>query len=95
MERCWFAGVKCDMKAEGVRFKGGGGWTQGAWGLRWRRCGGGDLIGDVLWYCYASLSLKGLLFYCSVARLQWRHGVSWQHGGRTVQGTLERLKRWR
>jgi hypothetical protein len=35
-----------------------------------------------------------LLFYCSVARLQWRDGVSRPHGG-TVQGTRERLKRWK
>jgi hypothetical protein len=46
MERCWFAGVKCNMKAEGVsKFEGGGGWTRGAQGRRLRRCGGGDLIG--------------------------------------------------
>ncbi len=51
MEQCWFAGFKCDMKVEGVDFEGGGGWTLGAWGRRWRRCGGGGLIGDVLWYC--------------------------------------------
>jgi hypothetical protein len=45
MERCWFAGVKCNMKAEGVKFEGGG-WIRGARGRRWRRCGGGELVGE-------------------------------------------------
>ncbi len=51
MNSCRFAGVKCDMKAEGVNIEGGGCWARGARGRRWRRCGGGDLIGDGLWYC--------------------------------------------
>ncbi len=52
MKSCWFSDVKCNMKAEGANTEGGGGWTRGALGVRWRRCWGGDLIGDGLWYCY-------------------------------------------
>ncbi len=37
------------------------------------------------WGCIVVLSseffFRELSFYCSVARLQWRDGVSWQHGG--------------
>ncbi len=59
MERCWFAGVKYDMKELGVQPKRQG---RCARGRRWRRCGGGDLIGDGLWYCYASFSLENCCF---------------------------------
>ncbi len=62
MERCWFAFVQCNMKAVGAQLKGEGRWTLGARGRRWRRCGGGDLIGDGLWYSYTNFSLENCHF---------------------------------
>ncbi len=79
MERCWFAGVKCDMKAEGIKFEGGGGWT-----VLDTRCSG-EALAKVLgrgldWGCIVVLLcwffFRELLFNCSVARLQWRDGIS-------------------
>jgi len=92
MKSCWFAGVKCDMKAEGVNIEGGGCWARGARGRRWRRCEEGDLIGDGLWYCYECFSLENCYF-----TVQWRDfsGGTGYLGRmmRTVQGSRERLKR--
>ncbi len=77
------------MKAEGVNIEGGGCWARGTRGQRWRRCGGGDLIGDGLWYCYECFSSENeLLFYCAVARLECRDGVSQQHDGDGLSGSL-------
>ncbi len=74
MKSCWFAGVKCDMKAEGVTSKEedvghkvlGGGAGEG---------GGGDLIGDGLWYCYDYFSLEN--YYFTVLWLDFSAGAGY------------------
>jgi hypothetical protein len=87
MKSCWFAGVKCDMKTEGVNIEGGGCWARGARGQRSRRCGGGDLIGGGLWYSYECFSLENCYF--TVLWRDFSGGTGYlgrMMGTRTVQG---------
>ncbi len=92
MKSCWFAGVKCNMKAVGDNIKGEGCWALGAWGRRWRRCGGVDLIGDGLWYTYECFSLENCYFTVLRRDLSGGTGYLGSMMG-TVQGSRERLKR--
>ncbi len=54
MKSCWFAGVKCDMKAEGLNIEGGGCWALGARAalakVRGRGLDWGWIV-VTMWYC--------------------------------------------
>ncbi len=80
MKSCWFAGVKCDMSGRmlGTRYSGAV--------LAKVRGRGLDRGWTVV--LLQVFFFRELLFYCAVARRQCRDGVSRQHDGDGLSGSL-------